>query len=296
MKDKIEAMHRDRTDAEHRKRLTEAFLDWGAIDPSALPSHPLADPSRPPLPKLTDVEAWDWAHYAWWLRDEAWNTRRGKDPKKDKAPPPFTLDDTTEGLVLAPDYWQRRLREEKAVKDIQEMAKRPLPEVRIVAGLPPGWLKKEPLKSDVVMVPEEDTVLSVPEEIHRILTGRITDEKEFSAVVLYLQEVVARYRVRIAEMKNLALGVAYHRGREDAQPHVPTKSGPRDDTQLERALHQHAMVRYLVQRYPRAKMTRGCMNWALLAVADATARTSESVVAACKRAHDHCKELFPAEP
>lgn len=287
----------NRTCDEHRTRLADAFFDWGAIDPSALPSgHPLADPNRyPPLPKLTYDEAEDWARYAWWLRHEAWHTRRGRRPEKPA--PPFTLDDTTETLVFAPDYWQGMLREEKAVRDLLELANRPLPKVKIVAGQPPGWLKKEP-GSDVVLVPEEDMDCNVPEEIGLIVSKRLPDDKEMEAVLKYMMNVEARYRVRIQELKGMAIGIAYARGREDAQPHVPTKSGPRADTQLERALHRHAMVCSLAARLAggEQKVTRPVLDKAILAVAEATGCESDAVNDACEKAGKHRKELFAAEP
>ena len=290
----IEVMHLKRPEADHRKRLVEAFIDWGTI--------PRSDPSlqglpfpNPPLPDLTFDEAVDWACYAWWLRHEAWHTRRGRRPEEPA--PPFTPDDKTrETIIFAPDYWQRRYRERKAAKDILEMASRPLPKVRIVAGQTPGWLRKQPLKSDIVMVAEEDMDTYLPEEIGLILTGRITDKKELEAVLKYQMDVEARYRVRIQELKALALGYSYQRGLQDGQPHVPNRPGPRADTQLERALHRHAMVRYLASRFAGTKeMTRLYLDQACHAVAEATGCEYEAIEAACKRAAKHFRSLFPAD-
>lgn len=287
--------YKHRSEAEHRKRLAEAFFDWATIDPNTIPAgHPFADSGASPPSKLEFEQATDWARYAWWLRHEAHYTRRGKDPAKDKMRPPFTLDEDTERFVFAPDYWRGRLRERKAEMDILELANRPLPKVKIVSGQPPGWLKKK-LGADVVLVPEEDMDCYVPEEIGRIVSERLPGEKEIEAVWRHHKNVVARYMVRIQELKGLAIGIAYSRGREDAQPHVSGRSGPRPDTQLERALHRHAMVCFLAPRLAGGaqKVTRVVLDEALHAVAEATGYEPGTIEAACEKAGKHRKELFP---
>ena len=212
-----------RSAAENRKRLIDAFFDWTAIA------------SDPPLPELPYEAAVDWAYYAWQLRHEA---------KREL----IQVDASCQDIIFAPDYWQRMYREKKAVEDILKIAKRPLSKIRIVAGQPAGWFMKSSQEPDVVIVAEEDTDLYLPEGIGQILGDRITDERELLAVVQYLQEREARYKLRIHELQMLAIGHVYQRGLQDGRPHVPCRSGPRADKYTEKRLHLYAMVEYLKSR------------------------------------------------